>query len=546
MSGEAPRQAILSSESQTVREEDAQSMNIAAGKAIGDTVRTTLGPRGMDKLLVDSSGMGIVTNNGASILREMDIKHPAANLVANIAKKQEETVGDGTTTAIALASALLGEAEDLLENGLHPTVIAKGYALAHTQAIEALTDAAFELDYQRELVEQLVRTTMSGKSPGEGYQELASVTTDAAMAAHEAGSTPADHVHVIPDVGGIVAETWLLDGVILKKERAHPEMPPLVRSPSVAVLDGAIDTTECETTQNVTISDAQQLENLRAEEHKLLTAKVDHLLDLDIDVVICEKNVANVAQQRLAEEGVYVARRQSPDGIEKASQATGATVRPSVTALSEDDLGTCETVSERAVGGEKRTSIEGVPRENAVSIVVRGGTRNVVDEIHRSIDDALGAAGVALTDGAVVSGGGGAEICASTAVRDEASSINHRLQLAMNAFADALEIIPYTLAENSGRSPLDCIVDLRHAYDGGDIDPSIDAETGAIVDAREQGIFDALRVKTQALESATQAATMLLRIDDVVATGDLAGGEVTNNVDAGEEPDGSAFGSTPQ
>lgn len=506
-------------------------MNIAAGKAIGEVVRSTLGPRGMDKLLVDSAGMGIVTNDGASIIREMNVKHPAANMVATVAKKQEETVGDGTTTAVAVASALLEAAEELLEQGLHPTRIAEGYALAVGAATEELEDAAFEMDDQRDLLEGVVGTAMDGRSSTTAHETLVEVTTAAATAASTAERDPTDHVRVATDVGGDVEGTWLLDGVVLGNERAHAEVPPLVEDADVAVLDGPIEATELRGEAEVTLEDSKRLDVLRSRDTDRIDAQVDHLLELGVDAVITEKDIDVRAQQRLAGHGVYVTRRHHPDDVEAAAQASGATIQTDVEALSATDLGRAPTVAERTVGGELQTSIEGVPQENAVTIVLRGGTRNVVDAVHRTVDNALGTVGVALKGRGVVPGGGGAETLAAVAIRERAKSVDDRLQLAITAFADALEVVPRTLSENAGRSSIDGVVDLRHAYDVGQEAAAINAVTGNIVNARKYGIMDALQVKTQAIEIATQAATMLLRIDDVVAANQLVGGDVTADTD---------------
>lgn len=529
MSSQQSYQGILSDESQVFQSDDTQLMNISAGKAVGEVVRSTLGPRGMDKLLIDSAGMGIITNNGASIIREMDIRHPAANMVATVGKKQEETAGDGTTTAVAVTSALLKHAEALLDKGIHPTLIAEGYALAVGAAKEELESIIIEMDDRMALIESVVGTAMDGQSAASSHKTLVRVTTEAAIAAKEGGADPADHVRVLTDVGGTVGDTWLMDGVAITNERAHPEIPPMVKDAAIAVLNGGIEITGHNREINVTPNDSEALNAFHSHEQDQLDLQVDHLLNLGVDAVITKGDIAKTAQSRFANHGIYVTQRQSPTDIETAAQATGATVESEATALSESDLGTAETVVERIVGGKKQTSIEGVPRENAVSIVLRGGTRNVVDEIHRTVDNALNTAGVVLENNAIVPGGGGAETFVATKIRERARGVDDRTQLAITAFADALEVVPRTLAENTGQNPIDCVIDLRHAYDDGAAAAAINAETGDVVDARKYGIVDALWVKTQALESATQVAIMLLGIDDIVVVGDLAGGAVTNN-----------------
>ncbi len=533
---------VLSEDSQRTSGKDAQSMNITAGKAVSEAVRTTLGPKGMDKMLVDSSGSVVVTNDGVTILSEMDIDHPAANMIVEVAETQESEVGDGTTSAVVVAGELLKRAEDLLEQDIHATTLAQGYRQAAEKAGEELEEIAIDVDAEdTEVLEQIAATAMTGKGAENAKELLAELVVRAVQTVADEDGVDTENVSVVKSVGGSIENSELVEGVIVDKKRAADNMPWLVEDADVAVIDGALEVKETEIDAEVNVTDPDQLQQFLEQEESQLQEMVDHLVDIGVDAVFVGDGIDDAAQNFLAQAGIYAARRVKDGDAKRLARSTGATVVSDVYDLSEDDLGFAGTIAQRDIGGKKKTFVEDVKDAKAVTLILRGGTDHVIDEIDRAIDDSLGVVRTTIEDGQVLAGGGAPEVELALALRDFADSVGGREQLAIEAFADALEIIPRTLAENAGLDPIDSLVELRSAHDGGDTAAGLDAYTGDVIDMEAEGVYEPLRVKTQAIESATEAAVMLLRIDDVIAAGDLVGGK-TGDDDDEEMPPGGGMG----
>jgi thermosome len=515
---------VLSEESQRTSGKDAQSMNVTAGTAVAESVRTTLGPKGMDKMLVGSTGSVVVTNDGVTILDEMDIEHPAANMVVEVAQTQEDEVGDGTTTAVVIAGELLSEAEDLLDQDIHATILAQGYRQAAEEAKRVVEEAAVDVDADdTETLEGVARTAMTGKGAESAKDLLAELVVRAARSVADEEEVDTDNVQIETVVGGSIDESELVEGVLIDKERVHDNMPPIQEDANIALLDTAIEVPETELDTEVNVSDPDQLQEFLDQEEQQLREMVDAVADAGADVVICQKGIDDMAQHYLAEEGILAVRRAKKSDMQALARSTGAKVVSNITDITEDELGSAGSVVEKALAGDDKIFVEEVDDARAVTFVLRGGTEHVVDEVERAIDDALGVVAATLEDGKVLPGGGAPETEVSLQLRDFADSVGGREQLAVEAFADAIDVIPRTLAENAGLDPIDSLVELRSEHDSGNQDVGLNAYTGD-VESMDGNAVEPLRVKTQAIESATEAAVMLLRIDDVIAAGDMKGG----------------------
>ena len=533
---------VLSEESQRTSGRDAQSMNITAGKAVAESVRTTLGPKGMDKMLVDSSGNVVVTNDGVTILKEMDIEHPAANMIVEVAETQEDETGDGTTTSVVIAGELLGKAEELLEQDIHATILAQGYRQAAQKAKDILTENAIDVDEtDREYLEQVASTAMTGKGAENARELLAELVVDAVIAVMDDDDIDIDNVKVEKIVGGSVDQSELVEGVIVDKERVDENMPYAVEDAHIALIDTAVEVRETEIDAEVNVTDPEQLQQFLDQEEKQLKEMVDTLADAGADVVFCQKGIDDMAQHYLAKEGILAVRRAKKSDMKRLARATGGTVVSNIDDVTAEELGYAGSVGQQDVGGDERIFVEDVDEARSVTMILRGGTEHVVDEVERAIDDSLGVVRTTLEEGSVLPGGGSPETEVSLGLRDYADSVGGREQLAVEAFADAIDVIPRTLAENAGLDPIDSLVDLRSKHDAGEISSGLDAYTGDVVDMEADGVVEPLRVKTQAIESATEAAVMILRIDDVIAAGDLKGGS-SDDGDDEEMPGGPGGG----
>ncbi|OPY53571.1 MAG: Thermosome subunit alpha [Methanosaeta sp. PtaU1.Bin060] len=519
---------ILKEGSQRTAGREAQRSNIMAAKAVAGAVRTTLGPKGMDKMLVDTMGDVVITNDGVTILKEMDIEHPAAKMMVEIAKTQDSEVGDGTTTAVVLAGELLKQAEGLLEQEIHPTVIAAGYRAAADKSMDILKVIGVKVaPKDEELLKKVAITAMTGKGSGTAREELANLAVQAVQSVvDEDGSVDIDNITVEKKVGGGITDSQIVRGVVIDKDRLHPNMPKKVSGAKIALLNAAIEIEKTEVDAKIEITSPDQLQAFLDQEETMLKDMVDRIVKTGANVVFCQKGIDDLAQHFLAKAGIYTVRRVKKSDMEKLGRATGGRVVTSIHDLTKNDLGKSQIVEERKIGDEKMTFVEGCENPKSVSIILRGGTEHVVDELNRAMEDALRVVGVVIEDKMLVPGGGAPEVELALRLREYAATVGGREQLAIEAFADSMEIIPKTLAENAGLDQIDSLVALRSGHEKGVKTSGLDMDTGEPVDMLKLGVVEPLRVKTQAINSAAEAAVMILRIDDVIASksGGPAGG----------------------
>ncbi|UEC42090.1 MAG: Thermosome subunit beta [Methanothrix sp.] len=524
---------ILREGSQRTAGRDAQRSNIMAAKAVAGAVRTTLGPKGMDKMLVDTLGDVVITNDGVTILKEMDIEHPAAKMMVEIAKTQDQEVGDGTTTAVVLAGELLKQAEGLLEQEIHPTVIAAGYRAAAERSMEILQDLAVTVSEEDEdLMRKIAITAMTGKGSQSARHELAVMAVEAVRSVvDEDGTVDIDNITVEKKVGGSITDSLLVRGVVIDKERLHPSMPKSVTDARVALLNAAVEIEKTEVDAKIQITSPNQLQAFLDQEETALRGMVDKIVASGANVLFVQKGIDDLAQHFLAKAGIYTVRRVKKSDMEKLARATGGRVITSIHDIDKADLGRAGVVEERKVSDEKMTFVEDCENPKSVSIILRGGTEHVVDELRRAMEDGLRVVGVVLEDKLLVPGGGSPEVDLAIRLRAYASTVGGREQLAIESFADAMEIIPKTLAENAGLDQIDSLMALRSAHETGMKNAGLNMETGEAVDMLKEGVVEPIRVKTQAINSATESAVMILRIDDVIASrsgpggmGDMPGG----------------------
>jgi len=508
---------------------DAQHNNIAAAKAVADAVRTTLGPKGMDKMLVDNLGDIVITNDGVTILEEMQIEHPAAKMLVEVAKTQNEEVGDGTTTAAVLAGELLKKAENLLDQDIHSTVITKGYKLAGEKSLEILKNISEEIKPEdSSTLVKIAITSMSGKSAERASEHLAKLAVEAVRTVMEKqdGKIVIDkeNIKLEKKQGGSSEDTELIRGIIIDKEVVHSAMPKHVKNARIALLDTSLEIEKTETEAQIQITSPNQLQTYLDEEEKILKGMVEKVALSGCNVAFCQKGIDDVAQHYLAKKGILTARRVKKSDMEKLAKATSGKIISNLSDLTNSDLGFAGIVEEQKIAGEQMIFVRECKNPKSVSILIRGGTEHVVDEVERSLEDALGSLVSALEVGRIVSGGGAPEEAVSRGLREFAQSFSGREQLAILAFADAMEIIPRTLAENAGLDPIDILVELRSAHEEDKITYGVDVYTGNVVDMRARGVIEPLKIKTQAIKSAAEAAEMILRIDDIISAGKLEKG----------------------
>lgn len=520
----AGQQPIIVLKEGTRREKGkgAQFNNIMAARAISDAVRSTLGPKGMDKMLVDSMGDVVVTNDGATILKEVDVEHPAAKMLVEVAKAQDEECGDGTTTAVVLTGELLKKAGELLEKNIHPTVICGGYKLAADKAVEVLKTLAKPIKKNDDkMLKNIAITSMSSKGAGMAKETLADVIVKAVkMVAEERdGKTyvDLDNIQIIKKQGGSIDDTQVIEGIILDKERVHEGMPKVIKNAKIALVNAAFEVKKTEVDARIQINDPTQLQAFLDEEEAMLRKMVDKVKSTGANVLICQKGIDDLAQHFLAKAGIYAVRRAKKSDMEKLSKATGANIVANLDDLSKNDLGNAGIVEERKIGDDKMTFVMNCKNPKAVSILIRGGTEHVVDELERGMHDALSVVKVALEDGLITAGGGAAATELAMALRDYATSIGGREQMAIESFAEALEVVPRTLAENAGLDPIDIMIKVRAAHKKGMKYAGVDVEKGDVADMFKKNVIEPLRVSTQEVKAAAEAATMILRIDDVIA-----------------------------
>lgn len=511
---------ILKEGSTRTRGRDAQGMNITAAKAVASAVRTTLGPKGMDKMLVDTIGDVVITNDGVTILKEMDIEHPAAKMMVEVAKTQDDEVGDGTTTAVIIAGELLKKAEDLLEQDVHPTIIAAGYRQAAEKAQQLLKEIAFDIKVSdKVLLKNIASTAMTGKGAEASKDKLCDLVVRAVTMVTDAdGTVDIENIKVEKKTGGSIEDSEIVEGVLIDKERVHPSMPKKVVNAKILLLNAAVEFKKTEVDAEINITSPDQLQAFLDEEERMVKDIVDKIVKSGATVLFCQKGIDDIAQHYLAKAGLFATRRVKKSDMEKLARATGATLVSSIDAISKEELGKAGLVEERKVSGEDMTFVEQCKNPKAVSIIIKGGTEHVVDELERAIHDALRVVGVVVEDKKVVAGGGAPETELSLRLREYGATVGGRAQLAIEAFASALEIIPRTLAENAGLDPIDMLVEIRAAHEKGKKTHGLNVFEGKAVDMKAAGVVEPLRVKTQAISSAAEAAIMILRIDDVIAS----------------------------
>ena len=519
--GQAPI-FILKEGTQRTRGRSAQSNNIAAAKAVADSVRSTLGPKGMDKMLVDSMGDVVITNDGATILKEMDIEHPAAKMIIEVAKAQEQHCYDGTTSAVVLSGELLKRSEDLIEQNVHPTVICEGFRLAAEKAISLLEGHGISTDDNDAVLLEVAKTSLTGKSAGAVKAFMADICVRAvnAVGVVDEGERIVDlsDIKVEKRQGGSIKDSTLIDGILLDKERVHAGMPRSINDARIALINSAVEVKKTEVDAKIQITDPNQLASFLAEEENYIRGLVDKITASGANVLICQKGIDELAQHYLSKAGVFTIRRAKKSDMEALSKATGAQIVTNMDDLSADDLGHAARVEERKIGESDMTFVTGCPEAKSVSVLLRGGTEHVVDEIRRAFDDAVGVVSVAWEDGAVLTGGGSVLAALSRDLRTYAETIGGREQMAIEAFASALEIIPRTLAENAGLDPVTTLIALRKAHADGASHAGINVYEGGVVDMKDGNVLEPLRVVEQAIQSATETAIMILRIDDVISS----------------------------
>jgi thermosome len=521
---EQPQVLILPEGYTRTQKRDAQRNNIMAAKLVAETIRTTLGPKGMDKMLVDSMGDVVITNDGVTILKEMDIEHPAAKMIVEIAKTQEEEVGDGTTTAVVIAGELLKKAEDLLDQEVHPTILAKGYKMASDKVTEVLKTMSEKINVKDiKKLKELARTCISTKAPAES-KKLVEILVKAVLKVIEDGRVDQNNIKIQKKVGKSVDESELINGFIIDKERISTGMPVKVSNARIALISTALEVEKTETEAKININSPDQLQSFLDQEEKMIKDMVSKIINSGANVVLCQRGVEDVAQYFLQKKGVLGVKNISSSDMSKLARATGGIVVKNLDDLTKSDLGYASVVEEVKIGNDNMIFVRECKNPKAVSILIRGGTEHVIDEVERSIEDALGVLKSAIEDGKIVAGGGAPEMHLSKVLFNYAEKLKGREQLAVRAFAEALESIPRTLAENAGIDPIDMIVGLKAAHDSGKKWFGVDVDKGKPADMMALGIIEPSRVKEQAIQSASEVAVMILRIDDVIAAGKLKEG----------------------
>ena len=507
---------------------DAQKNNITAAKLIAEVVRTSLGPRGMDKMLVDSLGDVTITNDGATILKEIDVQHPAAKMMVEISKATDNEVGDGTSSVVILAGALIEKAEELIGKDVHPTIIVDGYRKSAIKAIEILNSMGQKIrDNDRGDLIKVAKTSMQTKLVSRESDQIAELVVSACLLVSEKNDSVSkidiDDIKVEKKAGGSLHDTKLIKGIVLDKEVVHGGMPKKVEKAKIALLNSALEIEKTEFDAKINISSPDQMNMFLEEENKMLKNMVDKITATGANVVICQKGIDDIAQHYLAKTEVLTVRRVKESDMSKLARATGARVVSNLDDLTAKDLGSADLVEERKIETDKWVFVEGAKHPKAVTILIRGGSQRVVDEAERSVHDALYVTKDVLERPVIVAGGGAPEAYAAAKLRDWVSTLSGREQLAAEKFAESLEVIPLTLAENAGMDPIDTITDLRSKQSKGSKWTGIDVRNGKIADISKLEIFEPLVVKEQIIKSATEVASMILRIDDVIASGKSGG-----------------------
>jgi thermosome len=513
---------ILKEGTSRTRGRAAQRNNIAAAKIIAEIVKTTLGPKGMDKILVDSIGDVVVTNDGATILEKMDVEHPAAKMIIEVAKTQDKMVGDGTTTAVVLAGELLRKAEELLDQKIHPSTIITGYRRALQVALKRLEEVARPVSLEdRETLRKIVKTSLGSKSLGFATDHIADLAIEAVLSVvrevNGKKKADKDDIQIVKKIGKSLLESQVVKGIIVDKEVVHPAMPKTVKQARIALIDAPFEIEKTEFSAEIRIRSPELMKQFLDEEHRILQEMVDKVASVGANVIFCQKGIDDAAQFFLAKKGILAVRRVKRSDMEKLEKATGGRIVTNFEDLEPKDLGYSELVEERKIGEDRMVFVEGCKDPKAVSVLIRAGLERQLDEAERALNDAIMNVINIVDDNRFVPGGGAVEVELAKAVREEASKYPGKEQLAMLAFAEALEIIPKTLAENAGLDPIDIMTALRNKHAENGISYGINLMTGKVDDMFQVGVIEPLKVKVQALKSSFEAAAMILRIDDVIA-----------------------------
>ena len=530
MGGQTPI-IVLKEGTKRERGKGAQYNNIEAALAISDAVRSTLGPKGMDKMLVDSMGDVTITNDGVTILKEVDVEHPAAKMIVEVAKTQDNECGDGTTTAVVLAGELLKKAEELLEANVHPTVIANGYRMASVEAKKILNKNAIDLKNlkDKKLLKKIAMTSMASKTIG-GMQFLADLAVNAVLSIVDdiGGRTVADidNIQIVKKQGGSIRDTELIEGIIVDKEAAHTGMPKYLEVPKIALINQALEIKKTEVDAKIEIDDPFALKNFLDQEEATLKGMVNTLKETGANAIFCQKGIDDLAQHYLSKNGMFAIARVKKSDLEKLSKATGAEIVNNLKDMSKKDLGSAGVIEERKFGKDSLTFITGCKNPMAVSILIRGGTEHVVAEADRALHDALSVVSDVVVDGKYIVGGGASAMEIAQHLKSYASTVGGREQMAIDSYADSVEIVPKSLAENAGFDPINTLIDLRSAHSKKKRNAGINLKTGKVGDMLKLEVIEPLRVGTQAIDSATDVAIMILRIDDVIASRGMSQGEM--------------------
>jgi len=513
---------ILKEGSTRSRGRAAQRNNIMAARMIAEAVRSSLGPKGMDKMLVDSLGDVTITSDGRTILDEIEVEHPAAKMMVEVAKTQDDEVGDGTTTSVIVAGELLGKAEELIDKNVHPTVIIDGYRKAAEKALETLEEIAVPVNpLDRDFLKKVAMTSMASKLVAENREQLAEIAVDAVLhVARKVGDeyrVDLDDIMVEKKPGGSITDTGLIEGIVLDKEVVHPGMPKRIEKARIALINCPLEVEKTEFDAKINIETPEQMEAFLREEENMLRSMVEKISSAGANVVVCQKGIDDMAQHFLARKGILAVRRAKKSDMEKLSKATGGRIVTNLDGLSGEDLGYADLVEERKVGDDKMVFIEGCRNPRSVAILIRGGAERVVDEAERSIHDALCVVRDVVQEPKILAGGGAPELEVAKVLRDYAELLPGREQLAVQKFAEAMETVPITLGENAGLDPIDVISELRARHEKGERWAGVDVIGGKVEDMEKLEVYEPLAVKKQVIKSATEAATMILKIDDVIA-----------------------------
>ena len=500
---------------------NAQRINIEAAKQVAEQVRSTLGPKGMDKMIVDSLGDIIVTNDGVTILKEMAIEHPSAKMIVEVAKTQDDEVGDGTTTVVILAGELLKNSLSLLDKGIHPTVIVKGYRLAATKSLEILNEIARPIKItDKQTLLKIAQTAMTGKGAEQAKEKLAQLVLKAilAVAEEQANTISIDtsNIKIEKKVGGNIEESEMIEGIAIEKERVHANMPKHIEKAKIALINTPLEIRNTEIDAKIQITDPAQMQAFLDQEEDMMRKMVERIKQSGANVVFAQKGIDDIAQHFLAREGILAIRRVKQSDMQKLAMATGGSIVSNLDDLTQADLGKAGKVEEIRMHDDAMIYVRECKNPKAVTLLVRGGTEHVAEEVRHAVNDAIGDLAATLNIGKVVTGAGSTEVELSMRIKKYAESLSGREQLAVEAFAQSLEVVPRTLAENAGIDPIDLIVNLRSAHDKGDATAGVDVFTGKVKDAWNMGVIEPLKIKTQAISSATDVAVMILRIDDVI------------------------------